>query len=180
MNDLPSASTVSVGAYPVTTTNTTLSETATDDGGESNLIYSWSIVSAPSNGGAWFSLNDSNAAKNTTVTFMRRQLYVPNDRYRCRRAYVIRNVNVTVQQTLTAIAVTPGDAAVLRGTTRQFAATAVDQFGNDMTNQPSFTWSVSSGESIRVAITRQRQRAAKLRIRLPPYPAAYRYSERCC
>ena len=56
-------------------------------------------------------------------------------------------MGVTVQQTLTGITIAPGDAAVLQGDTQQFSATGFDQFGNDMTTQPSsFTWGEEKGE----------------------------------
>ncbi|MDZ4850143.1 MAG: fibronectin type III domain-containing protein [Pirellulaceae bacterium] len=142
----PNVATPTVGASPVTTTNTTLSVQGSDERPESTLTYSWSIVSAPSAGGAYFSLNDSNTAKNTTVTFYAGgnftfQVTVTD----AGGLSAASNVTINVQQTLTGINVTPHDAAVLKGTTRQFAATAVDQFGNNMTNQTSFTWAANGG-----------------------------------
>src|SRR5262249_44707262 len=54
-------------------------------------------------------------------------------------------VNVTVSQTLTSITVSPASATVVDGTTKQFSAKAYDQFGNAMTTQPTFPWSLASG-----------------------------------
>ncbi|MFM7837678.1 MAG: fibronectin type III domain-containing protein, partial [Planctomycetaceae bacterium] len=55
------------------------------------------------------------------------------------------DVTVTVSQTLTSITVTPVTVTINTGTTKQFAATAKDQFGNALVSQPAFVWSVSSG-----------------------------------
>jgi hypothetical protein len=51
-------------------------------------------------------------------------------------------------QTLTSISVSPSSASVAVNGTQQFTATAKDQFGNDMSPQPSFTWTVSGGGTI--------------------------------
>jgi len=137
---------LSPGADPVTTTSTTLSVEAGDDQAESTLTYSWSTVSAPTDGGAYFSINDSNAAKNTTATFYAAGTYVFQVMVTdTAGATATGNVSVTVQQTLTGITISPEDAALAPGQNRLFTATAIDQFGNDMTTQPSFTWSVGSG-----------------------------------
>jgi hypothetical protein len=49
---------------------------------------------------------------------------------------------------LTTITVSPSSASVQTGGTKQFTATGLDQFGNPMSPQPTFTWSVSGGGSI--------------------------------
>ena len=58
---------------------------------------------------------------------------------------VTDDISVTVAQTLTTIAVTPGTASVGEGGQQQFAAAGHDQFGNVMASQPAFAWAVSSG-----------------------------------
>ena len=45
-------------------------------------------------------------------------------------------------QELTSITVSPTTTTVADGTTTQFTATALDEFGNPMATQPAFTWSV--------------------------------------
>ena len=51
-------------------TTTVLSVLGADDGGETNLKYTWSTTSLPAGAVApTFSANGVNAAKNTTVTF---------------------------------------------------------------------------------------------------------------
>ncbi len=52
---------------------------------------------------------------------------------------------VTVNPTLTAIAVAPASATVADGATQAFTASATDQFGQAMSPQPAFTWSVIAG-----------------------------------
>jgi hypothetical protein len=49
---------------------------------------------------------------------------------------------------LTTITVTPGSASVQTSGTQQFTATGFDQFGNPMSPQPTFAWSVSGGGTI--------------------------------
>ena len=49
---------------------------------------------------------------------------------------------------LTSITVSPSSASVSTGGTQQFTAPGLDQFGNPMSPQPTFTWSVSGGGTI--------------------------------
>ena len=49
---------------------------------------------------------------------------------------------------LTTIAVSPANASVQVNAKQQFTATAKDQYGNPMSPQPVFTWSVSGGGTI--------------------------------
>ncbi len=51
-------------------------------------------------------------------------------------------------QTLTSITVSPSSASVPTGGTKQFSATGLDQFGQPMNPQPTFTWAVNGGGSI--------------------------------
>src|SRR5262249_16994314 len=57
---------------------------------------------------------------------------------------VTSSVTVTVNQTLTSVQVGPATATVPDGTTKQFSATALDQFGNPLATQPGFTWSIDA------------------------------------
>jgi hypothetical protein len=52
---------------------------------------------------------------------------------------------VLVLQVQTSVTVSPTDTAILTGGNAQFTATAVDQFGNAMTPQQPFTWSLGDG-----------------------------------
>src|SRR5438270_123358 len=54
-------------------------------------------------------------------------------------------VAYTVNQVATAISVSPASATVATGGTRQFTASATDQFGAAYTGALSVTWSVNAG-----------------------------------
>lgn len=54
----------------------------------------------------------------------------------------------TANPVLTTIMVAPAIASVQTGKTQGFTATGLDQFGQPMTAQPAFTWSVSGGGTI--------------------------------
>ena len=54
----------------------------------------------------------------------------------------------TAPPVLTTITVSPASASVQTNGTQQFTATGYDQFGNPVSPQPTFTWSVSGGGSI--------------------------------
>ncbi|HEX3357679.1 MAG TPA: DUF1349 domain-containing protein, partial [Tepidisphaeraceae bacterium] len=130
---------------PVVGTTANLSVLGADDGGESNLTYAWDLVNLPP-GNVTFSANGTNAAKNTTATFSKAGTYI----FRVTitdgsGASVSGLLNVTVNQILTSITVSPATTSLSPGATRQFSAAALDQFGQPMTSQPSFMWSVSSG-----------------------------------
>jgi hypothetical protein len=62
------ASAAASSANPVTGMTTDLSVLGADAGGEANLIYTWAVTDT-SPAGATFSVNGSNAAKDTTMTF---------------------------------------------------------------------------------------------------------------
>jgi hypothetical protein len=126
-------------------TTTQLKALGADDGGEANLTYTWSLIGATP-APVTFSINGTNAAKNTVATFSGAGAY--------RFAVTVRDANgltatstvdVTVSQTFTSISVSPTGVSVFTGSTRQFKATALDQFGVAMTTQPGFTWSLVSG-----------------------------------
>lgn len=145
VNQAPTvASAASASPAPVTGTTTNVSVLGADDNGEANLTYTWSVVGGPS--GVTFSANGNNAAKNAVATFTQAGTYTF-------RATITdagglsatSNVNVTVNQTLTTIAVAPGTATLSSGGTQQFTATGRDQFGNVLAVQPTFTWSLVSG-----------------------------------
>jgi hypothetical protein len=129
-------------------TTTALSVLGADsDTGESSLTYTWSVTSQPSGAPApSFSANGTNAAKNSTATFYRAGSYTfqavitdPSG------LTCTSSVSVTVNQTLTSIAVSPPSATLLDGATQQFSATAQDQFNQAMASQPVFVWSIASG-----------------------------------
>ena len=136
-------------ANPTSTTGTTstLSVLGSDPGADLIPNYTWAATTVPSGGAVTFSINATNNANNTVATFNKAGTYTltatiedPNS-----GLTVTSSVNVAVTQTLTSVSITPVSASLNNGGTQQFSATAKDQFGNAMTSQPTFAWTVSSG-----------------------------------
>lgn len=139
---------VAAAATPATVTGSTtsLSVLGADDHGEPNLDYQWT---AQGPAAVTFSENGTNAAKSSVASFTKAGSYTLTATITDSSGLTATtSVNVTVAQTLTAIAVSPATASLVAGTTRQFSASATDQFGNVLTTQPSFTWAVTGGGSI--------------------------------
>jgi hypothetical protein len=145
--DLPPtvATPASATPNPVSGATTNLSVLGADDTGASTLTYSWSVTSAPAGVAApTFSANGTNASQNSTATFHGAGSYTFQATITDPAGLTATSsVTVSVNQTLTSVAVTPGQATVAEGTTQQFTATADDQFGNAMSTQPAFTWSLT-------------------------------------
>ena len=145
------ATAAAAGSSTVTGTSTSLSVLGADSdgGGENNLTYTWSETGGPS--GATFAANNTNAAKNTIVTFTQAGDYTFLATITDKGGLsTTSTVNVTVSQTLTSITVGPGGSALGSAATQQFTAAAYDQFGNTMQTQPAFTWSNTGAGSINV------------------------------
>ncbi|MGD0767221.1 MAG: hypothetical protein ABSB42_03260 [Tepidisphaeraceae bacterium] len=151
INAAPTVATVAAATpSTVTAASTALSVLGADDGGESNLTYSWSVLTQPTGAPApSFSLNGSNAAKNTTVTFGQAGTYLLQATITDAGGLsATSSVNVTVDQTLTSIAVSPANSSLGAGAMQQFSAVALDQFGQSMLVQPAFTWTETGEGSI--------------------------------
>lgn len=137
-------------ANPVTTTSTTLSVLGADDRGEGTLSYTWAVTAKPAGAvDPTFSTNGSNAAKSTNATFSQAGDYS----FQVTIADIggesaTSSVNVSVDATITSIAVTPSNISLNNGSTQQFLAEASDQFGTVLASQPTFTWTSTSGGSI--------------------------------
>ena len=101
----------------------------------------WSTVNLPAGAAAPIFTTSSNI---TTVTFGLAGNYMLQA-----RGTTVSSVSfvtlVTVNQTLTSIAVSPNTASVFQGSDQLFAAQARDQFQKPMTTQPNFTWSSNGG-----------------------------------
>jgi hypothetical protein len=133
---------------PVTGTTASLSVLGADDGGETNLTYTWAATGSPPAAVA-FSANGTNAAKASSATFTKAGTYTLQVTVSDKgNQSVTSAVTVTVNQTLTSIAVSPASATVALSATQQFTASARDQFGNALTAQPSFTWSANGGGNV--------------------------------
>jgi hypothetical protein len=145
----PAGPTITVPAAAVPSvvlgTTTLLSVSAIDPAGSSSLTYTWS-TSGSSPPGVIFSDNGTSAAETTEATFAQSGSYTfqvvatdPSGRS------ATSDVSLTVDQTITSIAVSPSSATVPAGGSKLFTAQAFDQFGGLLSPQPSFVWSVSSG-----------------------------------
>jgi O-glycosyl hydrolase len=146
--NIPPTVATAAAASPSTVTGTTtaLSVLGADNGGESNLNYTWATIGTPP-AAVTFSANGANAAKNTTANFTKAGTY--NFQVTIMDSgglSVTSSVSVTVIQTLTAISVSPSAASLTAGNTQQFTATAYDQFGNALSTQPTFNWSAINGD----------------------------------
>src|SRR5262249_55613421 len=121
----------------VTGTTTTLSVLGADDGGEANLTYTWATTgTVPA--AVSFSANAPNPPKNTTATFHHAGPYTFQVTAKDAGGLTATSsVRVTVNQTLTSIVVSPASVVVATGATRQFTATARDQFAVALTTQPT-------------------------------------------
>ena len=146
------APTVATGASanpnPVSGSTAALSVLGADDGGEAALTYTWATTGNPP-AAVTFSANGTNAAKVTTATFTKAGSYALQATIRdAGGSSVTSSVNITVNQTLSSIAVTPASTTVAPNGTQTFTASANDQFGTALPTQPTFTWAVSGGGAI--------------------------------
>jgi PKD domain len=143
----PTVATPAAAPATITGASANLSVLGADtDGSESNLTYTWSVANrAP--GPVSFGPNGTNASKNSTATFTRAGTYILQATITDQGALTAASqVTVTVNQTLTSVAVTPASLNITPGQSRQFSAVALDQFGQPMSSQPaSFTWSAGAG-----------------------------------
>ncbi len=144
--DPPTIATPAVASLdPVTGTTVGLSVLGADAAGESNLTYEWSTLP---NGATppTFSDNGDNTAKNTTATFSQAGNYVFTVTITDPAGLsTTSSVSVAVNQTLTSfsLAAAPGNGFNPDGADT-FQATALDQFGMALANQPSPPWSLDN------------------------------------
>jgi Carbohydrate binding module (family 6)/Bacterial Ig domain len=134
-------------ATPTTVTGTTatLSAVGASAAGEASLTYTWATTGTPP-AGVTFSVNGTNAAKTTVVTFSKIGIYTLQVTIRDGSGQTVTsNVTVTVTATLTGIAVSPSSSAILTSATVALTAQANDQFGAAMATQPTFAWSIEAG-----------------------------------
>lgn len=127
-------------------TNVSVSVLGADDGGETNLTYSWTAT-GPS--GVTFTPNESNSAKDTTVCFVKAGTYWMEATIADQQcASVASSGSVTVAQTLNGLTVSPCDLTMWSGMAKAFTVNSVDQFGDSMTPTSTVIWSVSGGGTI--------------------------------
>lgn len=130
----------------VRATSVGVSVSATDDGGEAALTYTWDAVSAP----IFFQPNASHAAQSSIAQFEAPGDYALTVTVRDAAGLAVSSsVQVRVLATASGLEVAPAAATVTVGAQQAFAATLLDQFGVALATQPSsFDWSVNGGGSI--------------------------------
>ncbi len=132
---------------PVSGTTTNLSVLGADVSGESILTYTWAATVQPAGSNPIFSLNGTNAAKNSTVTFDQAGNYT----FTCtisdgQGGTDTSSVNVAVNQSFTTIALTASPAVYVGiGGNLSLTAIQLDQFARPMSEQLPVTWSIVSG-----------------------------------
>lgn len=126
---------------PVTSKTANLTVSAQEGGSSTGLTFTWAATGPAS---VMYSDNGTNTAQSTTATFSSAGSYVFTVTVADASSQMnTSTVNVTVNATLTSIAVTPGTPTVADGQTQAFSASAFDQFSNPIST--SFTWSVDNG-----------------------------------
>lgn len=114
-------------ANPVTGTTTNLSVLGADDGGQSNLTYTWSAAGPAT---VSYSSNGTNASQNTTATFTQAGTYSFTVTITDAGGLsTTSGVSVTVNQTATSLSVS-APASATAGGQFQVSVTGLDQFGN--------------------------------------------------
>lgn len=138
----------SATATPATVTGTTtaLAVSASDDGGEGTLTYTWQATGPAS---VAFSPNASNAAKAATATFAAAGSYTLTITVTDAGNQTVQGtVPVSVVQTATSLVVSPASAVLETGDVQSFTAIERDQFAAGMPGPVVATWSVSGGGTI--------------------------------
>jgi hypothetical protein len=142
----PTIATPAAAVHQQGWTSVDLSVLGADDQGESQLKYSWSVVSAPPGAlGPAFWWNNGNAAKNTHANVYARGPYTFQVSVTDGVFTTVATVDVTVGEILSGITVDPPQAALTYGATQQFNAVALDQFGQPMGNPPPLDWKTEYG-----------------------------------
>jgi beta-glucanase (GH16 family)/regulation of enolase protein 1 (concanavalin A-like superfamily) len=143
-NTPPTVATPAAG-NPATVTGATsnLSVLGTDYSGEAPLTYTWTANGPAS---VTYSVNGTNASKNTTASFSQAGSYTLTATITDAGGLSTTSSTViTIAQTTTGVSLTPDTTKIVAGKTQQLIASAYDQFGAPMTNQPTIAWSVFSG-----------------------------------
>ena len=144
------ATPASSSSSTVSGTTTNLSVLGGDNYNVGTLTYTWSVLSEPSGAAdPTFSANGTNAAHSTTVLFHNAGNYT--FQVTITNIYGLSTtsaVNVTVNQTVSAISLTPANGSVYNNGTLTLTATATDQFGHAMSTQPGWNWSLGGAGSL--------------------------------
>ncbi len=133
------------GGTTVTGKTAQISVLGKDDGGETNLIYQWSVSSAPANGKATFNVNGTHDARNAVVMFNKAGTYVLMARIIDKFGlYAITSKSVTVGQTPTSFSNVTSVFSINGTSVSLTVPKVVDQFGVALAAQPALTWSAAT------------------------------------
>ena len=141
------------GNAAVTGKTASVSVLGSDDGGEANLVYNWSVTASPVGGNVTFGLNGTNGAKNTVATFNEAGSYTLSMKIVDSGGLSVTTTKtVTVTATLTTLRVSTTAGQVVAssstlealGVSQLLVAQGLDQFGNVMATQPTLAWSTTS------------------------------------
>jgi polygalacturonase len=132
---------------PITANTTLLSVYAADGNYDPTMTYTWTATTLPSGAAQpTYSINGTNTSAYSTATVTKAGAYTFRVTVASPSGYsMTSSVNVTVNQTFTSASVTPTTAALNLNGTQTFVATGKDQFGNAMSSNPTFTWSITAG-----------------------------------
>jgi hypothetical protein len=119
-----------------------------DDQGESKLIYTWSVISAPTGGTASFDVNGTNKAKGATASFTRAGQYqfrvVITDQAGLSTQSTLR-VQVaqvpTILQAFSSQGAALTEAINVTSTSQTVVIRGTDQFGQPISRLSNLTWS---------------------------------------
>jgi hypothetical protein len=129
---------------PSVVTGKTAALSVVNGGTNTSTTFGWSVSVKPTGATTpTFSVNNSNSAKNTTVTFKNAGSYTIKLTSTTGTTVKTATVMITVNQTLTSVAISPTTATVRWGRTQQFSGTPKDQFGAAMTT--AVTWAIDAG-----------------------------------
>ena len=147
VNATPTVATPASATLDSTGTTASLGVLGSDDGGEANLRYTWSVLSVPTGAAnPTYSINGTNAAKAATATFHAAGTYVLKVTITDSAGlFTTSNVTLVIGQVQTSISVSPSNPTMLAGSVQSFTATAYDQFDVVMATQPSFNWNATAG-----------------------------------
>jgi Subtilase family/MBG domain/PKD domain len=149
-----STSTTSISEPPHTyqiirTDSTGLTAAASDDGDDDDITYTWAVDGTPPHP-VIFSVNATHEAQSSTATFEGPGDYQITVTVRDTQGLsAVSTVRLRVVPTATDLFVSPSTAVVPVGTTQQFSATLLDQFGLTLFTHPStIIWETNGGGSI--------------------------------
>jgi hypothetical protein len=140
----------------ITGKSASLSVLGKDDGGESKLVYNWSVTASPLGGTATFNINGTNAAKYATATFTKAGTYSLAVRIVDAGGLSVSSAKtVIVTPKLTSVSIAtpngkvlgPSETLSVSGTSQTIAAQGLDQFGYALSTSPTFRWSTVAAPS---------------------------------